>query len=287
MSTEPPLEGLLPAGAATGIGSLPHRDPADAIGLIARTCPALPFWPQLPRRDPEEGMIAQGLRGLAAATGWSAFREALDIGIFTEAVALKGQVTGPWTLSRAAPAEGGPLPLVARLAAQARAQARALRGLPTLLLVDEPSLGALPAAARPAAVEAIRCVFEAIRAEGATPGLHCCASMDPTLLPELGPAVFSFDAGPGLEDLLAHPALRAWVEGGGWLCAGLIPTAGPVPPPDALLARWSACAGPPLGAQGLVAAACGLGLRPVPDAERRMDAAAGLSAAIRNLSGPI
>src|SRR5438105_15103474 len=46
-------------GLATGIGSLPHTDPRAAAELVLRCLPDLPAAPQLPGRDPREGMIAQ------------------------------------------------------------------------------------------------------------------------------------------------------------------------------------------------------------------------------------
>ncbi len=46
-------------GLATGIGSLPFLDAQKAIDLILRSCPYAPFWPQLPKCDMREGMIAQ------------------------------------------------------------------------------------------------------------------------------------------------------------------------------------------------------------------------------------
>lgn len=46
-------------GLATGIGSLPHKDADSALDLIFKYLPQIPFWPQLPRRDVREGMIAQ------------------------------------------------------------------------------------------------------------------------------------------------------------------------------------------------------------------------------------
>lgn len=51
-------------GLTTGIGSLPHEDTAEALDLVFRYCPQVPFWPQLPRRSPQEGMIAQFTEGL-------------------------------------------------------------------------------------------------------------------------------------------------------------------------------------------------------------------------------
>lgn len=46
-------------GLATGIGSLPHKDAESALDLIFKYTPQIPFWPQLPKRDIREGMVAQ------------------------------------------------------------------------------------------------------------------------------------------------------------------------------------------------------------------------------------
>lgn len=46
-------------GLATGIGSLPHKDAEAALDLIFKYTPRIPFWPQLPKRDVREGMVAQ------------------------------------------------------------------------------------------------------------------------------------------------------------------------------------------------------------------------------------
>ncbi|MCX5696670.1 MAG: hypothetical protein NTU54_01645 [Candidatus Omnitrophica bacterium] len=43
----------------TGIGSLPCVDANQALDLVFKYCPQVPFWPQLPKRDPREGMVAQ------------------------------------------------------------------------------------------------------------------------------------------------------------------------------------------------------------------------------------
>ncbi len=55
---------MLVPGVATGIGSLPHSDPVAAAELVLRCLPELPAAPQLPARDPREGMIAQWLGAL-------------------------------------------------------------------------------------------------------------------------------------------------------------------------------------------------------------------------------
>ena len=46
-------------GLAIGIGSLPFQDAQKAVELILRCAPEAPFWPQLPKCDMREGMIAQ------------------------------------------------------------------------------------------------------------------------------------------------------------------------------------------------------------------------------------
>ncbi len=51
-------------GLATGIGSLPHKDADEALDLIFKYCPEIPFWPQLPKRDIREGMVVQFAQNL-------------------------------------------------------------------------------------------------------------------------------------------------------------------------------------------------------------------------------
>ncbi len=52
-----------PRCLATGIGSLPHTDPRAAFDLVLRYLPAIPLWPQLPRRSDLESMYAQFVEG--------------------------------------------------------------------------------------------------------------------------------------------------------------------------------------------------------------------------------
>lgn len=52
-------------GLATGIGSLPYKDPDQAVDLVLKYLPSIPFWPQLPKYDFHEGMIAQFSQNIA------------------------------------------------------------------------------------------------------------------------------------------------------------------------------------------------------------------------------
>ena len=121
---------LLP-GLATGIGSLPHTDPVEAADVVLRLLPELPAAPQLPERDPREGMLAQWLGALPEVTvaadgsyevlgasdatpechfdlvahgGLHAFLDRAAAGPQPERI--KVQLTGPLTLGSALEAQG-------------------------------------------------------------------------------------------------------------------------------------------------------------------------------------
>ena len=55
-------------GVVTSMGSLPHRDADSAAAFVLRHHPELPAAPQLPRRSPLEGMVAQAARGIPGVT---------------------------------------------------------------------------------------------------------------------------------------------------------------------------------------------------------------------------
>jgi hypothetical protein len=135
----------LPPGAATGVGSLPFHSAIEAVAFVREYCPIFPFWPQLPQRDPGEGVIAQSLGPLidhvepaegpfrwsirnrqvdafrhaleaddpglcpSTAAGFFAFEEAIDHGDFPRARAVKGQIEGPATLAHCLQLDGIPL----------------------------------------------------------------------------------------------------------------------------------------------------------------------------------
>ncbi len=52
---------------ATGVGSLPHRDPAKAVKAVLANFREVPYWPQLPRRTFLESMYVQFAAGLPAS----------------------------------------------------------------------------------------------------------------------------------------------------------------------------------------------------------------------------
>ena len=58
------MTSFTPRARATGIGSLPHPAPSDALNVVLKNFPTIPYWPQLPRRDFRESMYAQFSEGL-------------------------------------------------------------------------------------------------------------------------------------------------------------------------------------------------------------------------------
>jgi hypothetical protein len=53
-----------PCGLATGIGSLPFTETTAALAMIREYLPAIPHWPQLPRRGSVENFVFQFLQPL-------------------------------------------------------------------------------------------------------------------------------------------------------------------------------------------------------------------------------
>ncbi|MBF4769166.1 methionine synthase [Nocardioides agariphilus] len=174
---------------ATGVGSLPGTDPAEAVRVVVGELPDLPHLPELPDRGPTASMTGRAL-GLVAElgadlqpagwrlTGGSAGGDqrrarsllAQDLDMLEEALQdytghLKVQVTGPWTLAATVERPRGDKILADHGARRDLAQAlaegvrvhvadvrRRVPGAGRLLLqVDEPALGAVLAARVPTA----------------------------------------------------------------------------------------------------------------------------------------
>jgi methionine synthase II (cobalamin-independent) len=172
-------DALWPAGAATGIGSMPGTDPAEALRIVLGELPDLPFLPELPGRGAGADLIGRGAALLTElpvevyAGRWRLTgrpgrdlrraRELLerDLDALHEqaseyAGAFKIQVAGPWTLAAALELPHGGRALRDHGAAREIAQALAdgvrqhvagvVARLPrasVLLQVDEPSLPAV------------------------------------------------------------------------------------------------------------------------------------------------
>jgi hypothetical protein len=307
----------LPVGIATGIGSLPHFDPGEAVEFVLRYSPRLPFAPSLPARSRREGMIPQAASGIAGVDvqpdgslvidDRSLDPEApIDVETFTgDAYAglrafltvvadregpIKVSVTGPVTLGVALHAAGISAPLAFRIAAQASAsRARAMlelvgRRVPSsevVMFVDEPSLACVGDDSFPVAptdaVDLVSGTLAAIEPRAVT-GLHCCGPADWRLALQAGPQLLSLPVDAGVEG--AAGPVADFVERGGWLAWGAVPTDRPIGSTIDRLWRqlsvlWcdlvgAGCDPARLRTQAMITPACGLARHGVTQAEQVM-----------------
>jgi len=303
---------VLRPGLATACGSLPHAGAGEAVDLLLEALPGLPAAPSLPNRDPAEGMLGQGAWGMAGVTVQPdgslaaepdsvgagtvgdgaddlprpAFASTLDF--LGELAArrwtgpVKLQHTGPVTLGsalvaagvaprRAYPAAGVAVTHRARsLVAAARWR---LPSSPLVVVVDEPSLAVATLGDAPIGVEeAVDLVSGALAAveADAVSGLHCCAPADWGAVLRAGPQVLSLPV--DVATTLRAPDIGPFLERGGWIAWGAVPTGGPLGPVGgggvprlwrALAARWHVLADGGvdpvlLRRRALVTPACGL-----------------------------
>ena len=196
---------------------------------------------------------------------------------------VKLQCTGPVTLATALIAAGVPprrAQPAANLAARRRAKAlvaaakaRLAPGTPLLVVVDEPSIGAATLGRSSIgpedAVDLVSGTLAALEAH-AVAGIHCCAPADWAMVLRAGPALLSFPL--TVANTVRAADLGPFLENGGWVAWGAVPTDGPLGPLDGggearlwrhLAERWHTLADggvdPVLLRQrALVTPACGL-----------------------------
>ena len=255
----------LPAGASTGIGSLPHRSAGDAA-RFAMTEYDIPAVPSLPRRNPAESMIAQAVVGINGITSGqygslAVDRTAVDVhapvitdicsenfrGLrrFTELVLTSGhqgpikwQFVGPVTLgvalTRAGLDDDTAFAVAARavrshVAAISVAISTELPNTPQLIFVDEPWFGEMLNPGFPIAPDsAIDLLSGAMAAVSgvATVGVHCCAAADVPSLLASGPDILSIPVSGALAEVAGY--LGRFLEDGGRIAWGVVPTDGPM-----------------------------------------------------------
>lgn len=303
-------------GATTGIGSLPHRSALDAASFALRTAD-IPSLPSLPRRSPAEEMIAQALLGIEGVTlgqygsiavdvrrldpcapvrtdldrdAFAGYRTFLDVaaaGGYRGPV--KWQLVGPITLGVALTRAGVPVGTAfavavravrAHAVALAQAVAAALPDSDQLVFLDEPWFGEVMSPGFPIAPEpAIDLLSGAMAAlePMAYVGVHCCGrGVDLASLLAAGPDVVAV---PLTDEVVAVAGyLVKFLESGGRVAWGVVPTDGPIPltaerPWRQASDRWCAlvtrgCDPTLLRQQSFLTPHCGLGLHTPAVAER-------------------
>lgn len=262
--------------STTGIGSLPHLDPAEACRLVFETFD-IPFWPQLPRLSFLEWMIPQYSEGMpfisidqghgdifvtrddsdelerfyetCSAECRIAISEDYARGLHTflkmirgrHIESVKGQITGPLTFTLGLKDTEGRLVYfdeelreisLMLLQAKARWQVDQMRPCAenVLIFIDEPILSAIGSSTYLSVSrdETLRLLMEtvgAIEDAGGIPGIHCCGNAEWPLVIKSGVRVISFDAYGYFDNLrIYHNEIREFLEGGGYLAWGIVPT---------------------------------------------------------------
>lgn len=259
---------FLEPGTPSAVGSLPHDDAAAAAVTVLTLQPELPTAPQLPRRHPLEGMLAQVATGMDGVTvgedGWrlQVDRRRLgagDVGapldarafgstrVFLDTAAIAGQdgrpikvqLTGPVTLGMAL-LDGGARSAKAwsvagavvrgRVRALLAEVAEVLPSSPVVVMLDEPGLTAYPQPGFPLGAEdTIDLLSSALAAAGAE---HVLAGVHCC-----GPTDWRLvlHAGPDLVSLPVDAAVgddaagfSGFLDRGGWIAWGAIPTDRPL-----------------------------------------------------------
>jgi hypothetical protein len=255
----------LSPGTPSSVGSLPLVDAVEAAHLALALSPELPAAPQLPRRDPREGMLAQvalgapgigvgadgGLvvdrRRLAApaddaaldAEAWGGTLAFLDVAAaLGRQGPIKLQIAGPVTLglalqaagvkaSRAFPVAGAIVRQ--RIGALLAEAARRLPAAPVVLVLDEPGLVAYPTGGIPlGADDTIDLLSGGLAAakSAAMAGVHCCGPTDWRLVLHAGPDLLSMPVDASVGDDAA--GLSSFLDRGGWIAWGAVPTDRPL-----------------------------------------------------------
>ncbi len=251
-------------GTSTALGGLPHRDAAAAASFALRAT-VLPAIPSLPRRSPAEGAIAQALLGIDGITigQYGAFSvdtarvdpsgdivTDLQHDAFTglrtflaaapaDLEAVKWQVVGPVTLGIALARAGVPEELAFEVALHAvrvrlghllDAVSAALPAATQVVVVDEPELGEVADADFPVApdvaIDLVSGALAMVEGRGIT-GLHCSRELDWATLVASGSDVIAVPARPSLVASAGY--LQQFLDRGGVVAWGAVPTDGPVP----------------------------------------------------------
>ncbi len=248
------------------------------------------------------------------APGFFTFLDRLRSGALSP-FAVKGQVTGPFTLATALTDQTGRAlfyderlnDCVAKfIALNARFQAETLSafGKPVFVFLDEPGLAgfgssALISISREAALACLSESINAVHAAGGLCGIHVCGNTDWSLVLESGIDIVNFDAFSYFDRFAAFAdSIKAFAARGGVIAWGIAPTADladiAAATEDSLHALWlshlAALEGLGLDRCGLldrslISPACGLGSLPVESALKVLALTRDLSARIRRENG--
>ena len=219
---------------------------------------------------------------------------------------IKGQIAGPITFGLAlTDLEGKSIfydptlrdILIKHLSTKARWMEKRFNdlfpGIPTIIFFDEPSLSSFGSAFsglnREDVVHSLNECFEAVKGFR---GVHCCGNTDWSVLLSTNLNILSFDAYGYLKTLSLYPKdLKAFLERGGILAWGIVPTSEAILKEDAqsLVRRFregietlnKKGIDPILLQRAIITPSCGTASLPIPLAERVCQLTAEVSRRLR------
>jgi len=191
--------------------------------------------------------------------------------------------------------------VVKALAMKCRWQIRKFKGFAenVICFIDEPILSAFGSSTyvsvqRDDVVAAINELVEAIHAEGALAGVHCCGNTEWSILMDAGVDMVNFDAYQFGETIALYgEQVKAHLEAGKALAWGVVPTSTAIREQtvetlidhlDKMMDNLAAKAGVDKAlilAQAVITPSCGTGSMDVADAEKVFKVLGELSAAVR------
>ena len=196
-----------PPCSTTGVGSLPFTEEADLRAAVRLM--DLPYLPEPLNRSADEGLVARALRGRAAG--------APDLSSLSRWLPAEGPFKAQWCGPTTLAAYGALSPAEAVEWCRALVAATTRPGL--VLFFDEPGL------ATHEAVELTPLITEA-RARGVSAiGVHCCGETDWDRVLSWPLDFIGIDVRRSLDSVVERPAWRRYVERGGALALGAVPTA--------------------------------------------------------------
>lgn len=214
--------------------------------------------------------------------------ELLNISHFQDAIAVKGQITGPFTLgtnltdqdrrsayydSRLREA------IVKSLAMKTKWQIHQLRryDLPVIIFVDEPGMRYFGTAdfvgiSRENIINDLDEMIDAIHSEGCIAGIHCCGNTDWSVILDTKIDILSFDAYEYFDRLVLYAdGLKEFLDRGGVISWGITPTLQadklPTETTDSLVSRFEShvkllekrgIAGDRILRQSIITPSCGM-----------------------------
>lgn len=266
---------------ATGIGSLPFKDPKTACRLIFDNFKTIPFWPQLPRASFLENMYVQfseTLPGLVLdetartiridtsrvaadiervyekylegdleffrisqkyAAGFYEFLEALK-GAAKSVKFAKAQVTGPISYALFLTDQNKKPVIYDKdlfevltkvLAMKAKWQVKKIKKIypNVIVFIDEPYLASVGSSYVSVNIEEafkkLDELVDAVKAEGALTGVHCCGNTDWSILLKRDIDILNFDAYNFIKEFSLYAAdAKNFLKKGGTLAFGIVPS---------------------------------------------------------------